>query len=156
MTKNKQYYGSRVVEGVEVLPTQTFSGATLVRVSLQGYPPTVLPQDIFEALVTSEVSDESSLRERKFALIEERIVLAVVDSGVRLDELSSLFNQCLLTVQNMEERAINYLMTGNDAYYVPGVSSTMSRTVNDILYVNEIIPNTASESGGEGTARADS
>lgn len=145
----KQYYGSREVEQVVALDSQTFSGADLVQVHLKDYPPTVLPREIFEALVTEEATDESDLRARKFALIEERVVLAVVDSGLRLDELSSLFNQVISTVQNMEERAINYLLTGNDKYYIPGVSATMSRTVNDILYVNEIIEQPR---GGEPTA----
>lgn len=150
----KKYYGSREVLQAEALTEQTFSGADLVRVTLKDYPPTVLPREIFEALVTDEVSDESSLRERKFALIEERIVLAVVDSGLRLDEVSAIFNQALGTIQNMEERALNYLLTGDDSYYIPGVSSTMSRTVNDILYVNDIIQKPErverSEADGEG------
>lgn len=136
--ENEQYIGPFKVLGItkdENLKTP--SGGEIVRVMFESGPTQIMTTKAFEALVTKEATDLTSLGDRKVNIVRDAIIEALCEYDPTALEIQTILQRVSNKVSNVYDRASHFLFTkevygkGNDDSWVPGANFSHYRTLNE-------------------------
>lgn len=135
---NAQYIGPFKVMGItkdEELKTP--SGGEIVRVLFESGQVQLMPLKAFEALVTPEATDLTSLGDRKVVLVRDAVIAAIMEWDPNALELQTILQRVSGKISNIYDRASHLLFNkevyGNphDETWVPGANFSHYRTISE-------------------------
>lgn len=113
----------------------TPSGGEIVRVAYETGESQIMPLKSYEALVTAEATDHTSLGDRKMELVRDAIINAIMEYDATAFELQTILQSVSNKISNAYDRAGHVLFNrevygdGRGDRWVPGTNFSHYRTL---------------------------
>lgn len=145
----KKFVGRREVASVVHEEFKTPGGADVVRITFVDGFKELMPMKSYEALVSTQVSDDTELRKAKLKLITKDVLKVVAEHDLKLGEVDELNRQVGAAIFESANRATHFLWTDKDESYVPGFNSVLELSLLDVEEVLKTIPAKTNEATSE-------
>lgn len=141
------YWGPNKILGVSKSDKKTPGGEEIVVLHLDDkYSQTLeVPAKSFKEFSTDKLVDASNFREKRNEKMAQEIVALIMEYDIKSSDIISLLNHVGTKLQNGFERASNWLWTGDDKTWIPGMSFMDNRTILEADNILKQVPNDRGE-----------
>jgi hypothetical protein len=129
MGPTEKYLGPIKVISVNLTGRQTPSGKEIVEVVLENQPTVTYTKDVFEEVATDTPIDFTLLRERTHQKTINDLTAILLERGIMYGDLKYVCQKLAEKVEDAYDRATNFLWTGRDKDWVPGVHNMNDRSI---------------------------
>lgn len=142
MPETSAFIGPFKVLAVEILERKTPKGADIVKVSFDtdAQPPLTMPKATFEVMVTDVPKDFNYLRDVRYKKLLETLTAECLEVDVVYSDIAYLGKALVNKMEDAYERTANYLWTGDDKTWIPGVDYRSDRTLLECDEILKKIP----------------
>lgn len=137
----QKYIGSNKVIGIVKEEGKTPLGSEIVKVLLEGKEVSIImSKPAFDALATDRAVDPNFFQELKFNIIIPKLRFIIAEYYIQAYEIVALLGKTGNSLSDDYERAANFLWTGDDAKWTPGMPFTNFLTVLEADKILKTIP----------------
>lgn len=136
----ERYVGPHKVMAAVIQEQTTPGGLPLVeiRYEAENLASEIMPQHVFEQIATSEPTDFTSLRERRYAPLIIALAEVVLESDIMFSDMAYVAKQLVNKLEDSFECASSLLWTGNPKAWISGIDYRSNLT---ILAADRILKN---------------
>lgn len=146
---NEKFYGKGKVIGIEkVEGLTTPSGGEVVRIMFENGSKKIIGKMAYDKFSSDKQVDPNNHQAIKFSPVISLIIDLMTEYDIENYEVESLFKFIKDEIADRFDRASNYLWTGDDRDFIPGMDFRTFKTLLDVEKIIKSIPN-KDESGGE-------
>lgn len=149
-----QFIGPRKVKSVKLADWKTPENKDIVEVEYEGGFVECLPKEMFDNTFTEVPSDWTALADRRKKLVTGKIIGILKETDIQLQEIGDIFKFVGFQADILYDKATNYLWTGDDAEFVPGMAVLGRRSFLDAQRIVDKIPVVIPEENGAEQAQS--
>lgn len=138
-----KFVGPRKVKTVEMTEMLTVGKNPVVRVTYEGDFFEIMPLATLVIVGTVEETDFNELRRKKFMVMLPKIIEVVAEMDIKVYEVDALFRDAGNSLTQSFNRALNFVWTGDDTKFVPGVDPVNEFTFVEAQHILASIPERA-------------
>ena len=136
-----KYLGSSKVLGIVIQEGRSPLDSEIVKVMFEGDQHSmIMSKTAFDAFATDRAIDANLLQELKFAIVIPKIRALLSEYFIQAFELTALFNKSGHSIADDFDRAANFLWTGEDQRWIPGMAFNSFLSVLEADQVLKKIP----------------
>ena len=135
-----RYVGPNKVVDVKEEAITTPSGGKVLRVVFESGKWQLMSEKSYNILLKDSPIDSSSLRDITTNIMMDEIVKIMLEYDIRATDVEHLLQKVTGKIIDCFNRANNYLWTGDDKFFVPGVEPLQFRTLLEADKILKSIP----------------
>lgn len=152
-TASGTFIGAEKVMSVTNVSQTTPSGSPMVEVTYESGRKEIFTKMFYELIVTPVASDATIVHRAKMNALVPAIKSVICEYDLKVGEIQSLLQALANGIDDNFSRATNYLWTGDDLGYVPGMNPLSPRSLLEADAVIRSIPTVIeAPKGDESTA----
>lgn len=134
------FVGAEKVVVVADIAQKTPSGSDMVEVTYESGRKEILTKKFYELVVTEVASDATIVHRTKMNALMPAVKLVICEYDLKVGEIQSFLQVLANGIDDNFSRATNYLWTGDDQGYVPGMNPMNPRSLLEADGVIRSIP----------------
>ncbi len=133
-----KFISGDTIVSAEVIDLKTPQGKDIVEVTFKNGFKRLFTQLTLDAIVSDEVSDASSVSEKKLKPVIMKVMEVLAEHDINVGEIDMFQKQLGSNLENSFNRATNYLWFSNDKEFVPNFNPMYDVS---LLMAHKIITN---------------